>query len=852
MIVGCPRCHRKFRFPMDRVGQFVECICETIFKIPDDSGPGLASAPSGFMVGGESLSPGDSPSGPWTNLLLPNPTSLVDLSPFKALEPEVKPPEPGAPPVLEADVPEIGGELPDLDDEDPEDLSFELPSDDDVEDEEELSFEQEQSLSAVDLAHGNEVDSRLWAALEELEQSENPQFIIDMLYYLLEIKDVKIEETVLKFVGHQNPLADYFAKRILKDIERIKASTGKHGQEVDPFLREQLFSSLFHGKPEQKKSLVDEALTERWFGAVPYFIVQLLRERNVGVISEILSRFGLLSTLLEAPFLGRFLSHSSQDVQIACVEGLAGIGGSAITYHLISGIPKGDSLVVQAIKKALKTCEKKDIAIEIRRYLMYEKEGDKTGYIALLKENPNQESLRTLIWLLEDTSVRNYALEAIRDMPLEDDDKILPLEEYLMLSHDDGDFCNELIELMEILQPSFDATRLTPINVFDDTYVGQVRYNPLFARDFNEVENAEEGDSEEAEEKILDYDPREQIKKVLDEITELGKGLKSLSRAAYHRSSMISYALVILLGGFIALTSLLSGLGSSLIRLPLNFIPKQFNSQLGFSIFTDSAYSTALGLALVILTLTLIGGWLLGSCLAVSQLRSGDLRPRFLPCFPLLVPPVIHGYAAAAINAALGIKLVKTSLIFFYLFPCISIFYLIYLRLFARIPLAQVDAARSLGASEVRAHATVYGPVYHLGSLYAAALCALYVLGTYATGYFFESPDALGFLVLEKTHYYSGWIMVGAHGTLLASFAILVLLTFQPLIPLFTLVPGGAPSDSEPLFERSKIWLSLLGRILYSRTFHRKIRKAKKPTPPPTEAAEKSQTTAETSPKEGS
>ena len=573
---------------------------------------------------------------------------------------------------------------------------------------------------------------------------------------------------------------------------------------------------------------MDDALTERWFGAVPYFIVQLLRERNVGVITEVLSRFGLLSTALEAPFLSRFLSHSSQEVQIACIEGLSGIGGSAITYYLISGIPKGDSLVVQAIKKALKSCEKDDIAIEIRRYLINEKVGDKTGYIALLKENPNQESVRTLIWLLEDSSVRNYALEVIRDMPLEDDDKIQSLEEYLMLSNDDGDFCNEIIELMEILQPSFDSGRLTPINVFDDSYVGQVRYSPLFARDFEEVKTKGEEDSEEEEENILDYDPRELAKKIQAEITLLGKGLQSLSRAAYHRAALVSYALVILLGGFVAVTSFFSGMGSSLSRLPMSFLPRQFNSRLGFSIFSDSAYGDALGGTLIIMALAVLGGWFLGSCLAVSQLRSGDLRARFLPSFPLLTPPVLLGYAAASINTSLGMNLVKTSLIFFYLFPCISIFYLVYLRLFARVPLAQLEAARSLGASEVRAHATAYGPFYHLGCIYGAALAALYVLSTYAMGYFFESSSALGFVVLEKTHYFTGWIMVGAHGVMLAGLAVLVLITFQPLIPFFTLVPGGVPSDSEPLFERSKIWLSLLGRTLYSRSYHRKIKKSKK------------------------
>ena len=817
MIVGCPNCNRKYQLGQEYSGKFIKCLCKNVLKVPEISATPMLFTPG--AAGGDFQGEDDSV---WSQMLLPTPTALFDFDRYGDTKEQEEEPVAQKMPSLDEEMPSFDedGDLSGM-----EEIEYELPDLGEEEEEEEMTNEQQGALEGLDVAEAKPLDPRLPKALGELKESTEPRFIVDLLYFLLEVKDLSIEEAVEIQLQNKNPISQYFSKRILKDLSKMK---GAKPEKVPEFPRTELFSDLFFGNSKTKIDLVDKALENRWFAAMPYFVVQLMRERDVDVICEYLSRLGLLATALETPFFGKFIRHNNRRVRLACIEGLSGIGGPSVLPSLVCGLGETDPDTATAVKSALKGSDKISLAREIRNFLSSSEVPDKTGYIAVLKEHANPESFRTLVWLLKDPSVRSYALSAIRDLPIEDDLKIPHLEEFLMLTNDDTTFCHEIVEFMEVLQPSFDATRLVPITVFDDSYIGQVRFSPLFAKDFEDPSAKKDEVLNDDNLDIRSYDLQEEGKQIGSQIKTLSRGLKFITKSSYFHIHMALYALVLIPGIALVVFSFLKGMGSApLSSLPTQLVPPRFMANFGMTLFTDTNYSQASTIIYAILSVDVLIGWFLGSSLAVGQLRSGSLAPRLLPSLPLLLSPVLLGYSVAALNQAFGLSLVKTTLTVMFLFPCTSIFYLIYLRMFSLHPKGGINSARYLGSESTGAYATTYGPIYHVGTVISALLCVLYLLGSLSLSYFLKSDSALGYVILEKTRYFEGWLMVGSYGASLALIIIIFLFLIEMFVPLSSLFPGGTPlpAQGHPIAQRWSRWLGFLGWVFYSRAYMKKVAK---------------------------
>jgi len=810
MIVGCPNCNRKYKLGQEYSGKFIQCLCKNVLKVPESSSfmPGFGSSGTPSNEEEEAF---------WSDLLLPSPTALFDFDRYGPVEDQKEEPE------KSLDMPALHEDMPSFEEDDMgfEDMEYELPDLGDDE-EDEITEEQQSALEGLQVQEKTPLDPRLPRAVEELKESTEPRFIVELLYYLLEVKSLSIEDGVKAQVGNKNPLSDYFASRILRDLSKLK---GKNPQPMEEFPRKDIFSELFFGGTQSKISLVEKALEQRWFAAVPYFMVQLMREKDVDVLCEFLSRLGLLATPLESCFFGKFIRHTNRRVRLAAIEGLSGIGGPTILPALVNGLGETDPDTAEAVKTALRGADKVALAKEIRSFLAKNKVPDKTGYIAVLKENSNPESFRTLVWLLDDASIRSYALAAIRDLPIEDDLKIPHLEEFLLLTNDDTTFCHEIVELMEVIQPSFDATRLVPITVFDDSYIGQVRFSPLFAKDFEEKTIKKDESAEDEYPDLEDFDIAEEGRKISNEIKELANRLKFLGKSTYFQPYFLFYTLILIPTIALTTISFFKGMGSApMTQLPLDLLPKRFITNFSKSIFTDPDFSSSITLLITVLGVNLILGWFLGSSLATGQLKSTKLKPRLLPTLPLLLSPVLMGYALPSILTSMKIEMVIPAIFFMYLFPAISIFYLVYLRMFTIYPEGHLHAARSLGADLTRAYATTYGPVYHVGTAVGAVLFSIYLFGSVQLTAFLQSKHSLGYVLLAKTRYYEGWLMVGAYGASLALFILIALVLIEAFIPLVSLFPAGTRPDSKehPIAARWPRWMSLLGWLFYSRAYQKK------------------------------
>ena len=403
-------------------------------------------------------------------------------------------------------------------------------------------------------------------------------------------------------------------------------------------------------------------------------------------------------------------------------------------------------------------------------------------------------------------------------MPIEDDLKMPHLEEFFLLTNDDTTFCHEVVEYMEVLQPGFDASRFIPITVFDDSYISQVRFSPLFAKDFESKTIKKSNEESEEFVELERFSFQGELIRISGEIKSLFNGLKFLSKSTYYQPNFFFYGILLIPAATFLFLSLIKGKGSAPMNsLPLNFLPSRFLSNFSDGIFSDSTFQSSLVLLIGILFTNMILGWFLGSSLAVKQLKSFEFKPKLLPSLPLLVPPVLMGYAAPHLMRAMNLELTVPALFMVYLFPAISIFYLVFLRMFTLYPNGQFQAARTLGADTIKAFASSYGPVYHVGSFIGATLYSIYALGSLQLAAFMKSELALGYVLLDKTRYFEGWLMVGAYGSSLAILILIGLFLTETLVPLASLFPSGSNRSKNDLAQKWSVWLNLLGSLFYSR-----------------------------------
>ena len=196
----------------------------------------------------------------------------------------------------------------------------------------------------------------------------------------------------------------------------------------------------------------------------------------------------------------------------------------------------------------------------------------------------------------------------------------------------------------------------------------------------------------------------------------------------------------------------------------------------------------------------------------------------FLPIFPILVTPLIIGYTLGSIQNTLpGEILVQTFISIGFLFPCISIFYIIYNRLFNLVPDSQVETAKLLGAADDVAHATTYSPFYLTGTLFSVFLCTLYIFSSHAMSFFIKSDKALGHIIMNKLQFPEGYLMMGAYAFPFLIATLIIVMIIEVFVPIACLFPMGiARPKTHPEYIKMSEWLALVGSIFYSPSCYRR------------------------------
>lgn len=797
MIVSCPQCNRRYRMNNEYLDKYIRCVCSAVLKVSEtrETKP-IENLPE--SNDNSTLKPPTIDS-----LIFPDLVNLINLDQFETSD------------KFDA---EAVDELPEI----------ELPSfdEDEFEDTEESddSSARKSSLSNLEIEAPKILNPKIPSLLSSLNKSQDPKFIINALYYLLEVKHFSIEDTVKKFVDNPNPLAAYFAKRILQDLEKMRGNDHRKPERLEAFPRETIFNSLFKGSEQTKIEALDKIINGLQYGAIPYFICQLLLEKNPNVIKSFLTRMGLLSNDLEIQFFAQFLQHKNQQVRFAAIEGLGGIGGLNVIAHLIPSLIDSNSNIVSAVKVALGTSDQDEIAQQIRVYVRKNQVQNLEGYLEILKGFQSAEGFRGIVQMFDRESIRQNAFEVAKEYDISEDDKTAILEEYLTLSFDDGVFTNEVIEYLELINSSYDRARLIPINVFDDSYVELVRMSPLFQRDFQKDEEGEASEKEEAAIPVPIFRISEVVKKPLDraknEIEKLQHFAKSKLGLPIVTTQFILYSSL----GFLCFLAWTKGMGTNSKGLPTTFLPSRFETSIGSLIFEDPSFTSAINTAIGVSFIVLFFAWFLGSFLAIAQLKNGIKGLRFLPMFPLLISPLIIGYTLGSTeNAFPGIFSIELLLSIGFVFPCLGIYYLVFTRMFQVVPESQVEIAKQLGAKEDVAHATVYGPFYLIGSIFSSLLALLYIFSAHAIGFFIKSNKAIGYLILKKLEFPEGYIMMGAYALPLVICSLLLVLIIESFFPIACFFPMGvARPTKHPVYATFEEWMALLGSVFYSISCYKK------------------------------
>ena len=560
-------------------------------------------------------------------------------------------------------------------------------------------------------------------------------------------------------------------------------------------------------------------------GAVPYLICQLLIEKNINVIQVMLSRVSLLAGQLEIEFFAQFVRHQNQNVKYAAIEALGGIGGEKVIALLIPSLVNSDANIVSAVKVALGTADQDEIARQVRIYLRNHKVDDLQGYLQILQGSPSKESFKGLVWMFDYPSIRQKAFEIAKEFEISDEDKTEVIEEYLLISFDDSPFSNEVIEYLELINSSYDRARLISVNIFDDSYIELVRLSPLFEKDFRKDEDGELDWKEEESVNIPIFKIFELLTKPVNQIKEEVLHLQNFFKSKLGAPVVSVHALLYACFGFMIFLTLLRGMGiAKKSGIPLEVIPSKMKTTIGSVIFADPAFGPALNTLILAAVMSIAGAWFFGSFLAIAQLKKGSKNLRFLPMFPILVTPIIIGYTLGSIQSTLpGEILIQTFLSIGFLFPCISIFYLLYTRFFQLVPDSQVEAAKLLGAADDVAHTAIYSPFYLMATLFSVLLSILYIFSSHAMGFFMKSEKALGFVIMNKLEFPEGYLMMGAYAFPFLIATLIIVMVIEVFVPIFCLFPMGiARPKTHPEYLKMGDWLALIGSVFYSPSCYRR------------------------------
>ncbi|MBW7876394.1 MAG: hypothetical protein H3C47_10440 [Candidatus Cloacimonetes bacterium] len=799
MILKCPKCDRQYELDQELNGKFFRCICKALLQVPKVMG-----ATEALQIP-EVSSIAEVPEG----MIFPNLTQLLDLSRWTVAE--------EAPP-----------ELPSLDDELP---SLDLPEFDDdtdsIEDnlmeeskelgkveEEELTDAQQESLQAVKLVDEFAMDPRLKPALDEFAQSQDQQFIVDVLYYLLEVKDPYIRPFVEKHINNTNPIAAYFSKRILADLDYI-ASPQQKKKALIPYNRQALLGPLFNGTETVRIQLMEKAVAEGAFGAAPYFMLRLLIEKDAFVKCKILPNLGLIGSSIETPFLGRFLDEMGPKVRVACVESLACIGGESVIPYMVKGMVDKDNSVVIAIKNSLKNADPADLAQYIFDYLLQNNVQEKRGYISILSDLKNSNAFRALVWMYEDTVVRNYAFESSKTFELSDELKADILAEYLDLSYCEEPFQITVVEYMETLDPSFSRMKLTPVNTFDDSYVNLIRDSPLFAKDFLPVDDGSEKVIEIKAVVPQSYNVinwlKEEIQKSKRLMSRVSLHTKTQAFALAATTEVIFLAFACVLG----LSLILKGHGNSPKAIPVHLMPNSFQTGTGYSILTNSEFLSLWSQSLAAGLMALIPSLILGLILALEQIRRQNFKLRYLPLFPLLISPILLSFLLTQINTFTSYNIPFLTYALIQGFCMTGISYFIILRACALVPSSWSIITQSLGADSDDALVYSYSPIIQISMIHSSLLCLVFLGCSLFLGYTGRPDMDAGAWILSRLLYPDGWLMAGAIGAVLAILLAFPLLMAEFLLPLYSLIPSKnfrAEVYQKQLQISLEIWGLLFGR----------------------------------------
>ncbi|MCO4783872.1 MAG: hypothetical protein KC646_16205 [Candidatus Cloacimonetes bacterium] len=834
MILACPSCKRKFKIIEEYRGKLVRCKCQALLKVPgvftDSNTPPPAIGKPDKSTPPEPSTNTSDEIGIWVELTYPQVHKPFDLSKWSAAE-EDSLPEPDLPEEPEEeDLPSFDDDLPSFDDDEEEGIS-----DDNIESltnfdepEEEITDDQQHSLDGINIQEEAPLDPRVIPALKDLETSEDPQFIIDFLFYLLDIKRVEIKDTVAKFVDNINPLASYYAVKILANIEHLESEEDRFKKDIEPINSKKLIKAIFDSTSQSKIQYIENALNTREYGAIPYIMTQLLLEKDEQVTLLILNRVGLMCEQKEVKFFAKFLQSRIQAIKLASIEGLGCIGGEGIIPHLIASLVDRDMAVVAAINEALKSSDKDDIASQIMSYLMNHDVFDKKGYIKILKENGTVNALRAIAWLLSDPKVGVTSLETIKEMEIADEEKTAVLQEYLSLSYKDSSFDNDLISQLEIYNPNFDRSRLISVNLFDDSYVSLVRLSPLFERDFTEDDSDNIIEAELIEIEVLPFKLSKyvatQVQELKDHAEDLQSHIKVKSSIPYIITTIGFYGFVV----FLLFTSFFKGMGKSLSYMP-GFFPKQFSTAFGGQLFIDPQYAAALNSTFITGSIAIFIAFLLGSSFALTQLKKGIFRIRILPTLPILIPSILIGFDIGLAKEVFQLNLAEIFIILAYMFPCISIFYIVYIRLFSIIPKSHYDICIELGADETSALKMTYGPSFQIATLYATLLSALYIFCSIAMTSYIHNDSSLGYVLFAKLQYFQGWLMLGTYLATVAIFIMGIVFVLELIFPIFALFPSTITRNfyQHPFYLLFKKSLMVWGALFYKQ----KIKKSKPEAP---------------------
>ena len=234
MIVGCPQCNRRYRLGEEYLNKYIRCVCSAVLKVTASSTDSVAKTKETQSVSTPALKSNAVSNEPikygvsiMDNVIFPDLTNLVDLSNFAT----------DSSSTTDESIPEIEQELPSFDED-----NFES----------EDTQARQSSLENLDISGPEKLDARIPEALKALNKSQDPKFIVNMLYFLLEIKHLEIKDTVAKFVNNPNPLAAYFARRIIADLDKMHDNKKSNSETITAYDRKNYLITFSRGQNRRK------------------------------------------------------------------------------------------------------------------------------------------------------------------------------------------------------------------------------------------------------------------------------------------------------------------------------------------------------------------------------------------------------------------------------------------------------------------------------------------------------------------------------------------------------------------------------------------------------------------------